>query len=112
MIIYYLIVVSGVFACSVSQLLLKKSAMVNHSSFFFELFNIRVIVAYTIMLITLVTNIYAMSHGVMLKDMPILEATGYIFVPILSSLFLKEKISNLKILSISFILIGIMSFYY
>lgn len=112
MIIYYLIVISGVFACSASQLLLKKSAMDNHSSFFFELLNIRVIVAYTIMLITLVTNIFAMSHGVMLKDMPILEATGYIFVPLLSNLFLKEKISDLKIISISFILFGIMLFYY
>ena len=109
--IYYLIVLIGVFACSASQLLLKKSASVEHKTAVYEILNWRVIVAYTIMFITLVSNIYAMGHGVMLKDMPILEATGYIFVPLLSALFLSEKVKKNNVIAIFLILFGIIVFY-
>lgn len=74
--------------------------------------NWRVIGAYAIMIATLIANIFAMSRGVMLKDMPILEATGYIFVPLLSYLFLNEKITYQNVISISLILGGIFVFYY
>lgn len=110
--IYYLIVLFGVFACSASQLLLKKSATVSHESKIYEMLNWRIIVAYAIMFGTLVANIYAMSRGVMLKDMPILEATGYIFVPLLSYFFLKENITYQNIVSITLIIVGIFVFYY
>ena len=108
---YYLIVAFGVLACSASQLLLKKSASIEYSSPIYTLLNWRVIVAYTIMFSTLVTNIYAMSHGVLLKDMPILESLGYVFVPLLSMLFLSEKIRKNNIVAIVLILIGIIVFY-
>ena len=109
--IYYLIVLIGVFACSTSQLLLKKSASVEHESRLNEILNWRVILSYGVMFITLITNIYAMNHGVMLKDMPILEATGYIFVAILSYFFLKERMNKTYICSLFLILIGIFVFY-
>lgn len=109
--IYYLIVVLGVFACSASQLLLKKSASTEHSSAIYELLNWRVIVAYGIMLVTLVANIYAMSNGVLLKDMPVLEALGYVFVPVLSLFVLKEQIVKETLLSILLIISGIVVFY-
>lgn len=109
--IYYLLVAFGVSACSASQILLKKSASIEHHSPIYELLNWRVIVAYGIMLLTLVANIFAMGHGVQLKDMPILEATGYIFVPILSMLFLSEKIKKNNIVAILLIVIGIFVFY-
>lgn len=109
--IYYLLVAMGVLACSASQLLLKKSANMEHRSPLYELLNWRVIVAYGIMFATLVTNIYAMSHGVMLKDMPILESLGYVFVPILSMLFLSEKIKKNNVIAIVLIIIGIIIFY-
>ncbi len=109
--IYYLIVIIGVFACSASQLLLKKSATVEHKSVIYEMLNWRVIFAYSIMLATLIANIYAMSKGVMLKDMPILEATGYIFVPMLSLLVFGEKLNRNSLLAIALIIIGILVFY-
>lgn len=109
--IYYLIVVIGVFACSASQLLLKKSATIEHKSAIFELLNWRVLIAYGIMFATLVANIYAMSKGVQLKDMPVLEAMGYVFVPVLSFFCLQEQIDRKTFLSILLIIIGIVVFY-
>ena len=109
--IYYLIVLIGVFACSVSQLLLKKSASEDHHNVISVMLNWKVMLSYAIMFITLVTNIFAMKNGVQLKDMPILEATGYIFVPVLSMLFLSEKIKKNNMVAIGLIVIGIIVFY-
>lgn len=108
---YYFIVIAGVLACSASQLLLKKSASQKHKNPIAEILNWRVIVAYGIMFVTLVTNIFAMNNGVMLKDMPILEATGYVFVPLLSLLVLGEKLNKKTMLAISLIIAGIIVFY-
>lgn len=109
--IYYLIVIVGVFACSASQLLLKKSASENHYTTINVILNWKVMLSYAIMFITLVTNIFAMKNGVQLKDMPILEATGFIFVPVLSFFFLKEKISKMTLISILLIILGTFIFY-
>ena len=108
---YYLIVIAGVLACSASQLLLKKSASHKHKNPIREILNWRVFVAYGIMFVTLVTNIFAMNNGVLLKDMPILEATGYVFVPILSLLVFGEKLNKITVLAISLIIVGIIVFY-
>ena len=109
--IYYLVVLVGVFACSASQLLLKKSAQKKFDKPWKDFLNWRVIVSYTIMFVTLLTNIYAMNHGVMLKDLPILEATGYIFVPVLSMLVLREKMDGYSLIAMLFIVMGILIFY-
>ena len=109
--IYYVIVIVGVFLCSASQLLLKASASREHQCSVGVILNWRVMVSYGIMFATLITNIYAMKHGVLLKDMPILEATGYVFVPLLSSFFLAEKVSICNICSIVLIILGIIVFY-
>lgn len=109
--IYYVIVIIGVFLCSAAQLMLKSSASRKHRFFAGVILNWRVMVSYGIIFSALFTNIYAMKHGVMLKDMPILEATGYIFVPLLSHLFLSERISKYNISSIVLIILGIIIFY-
>lgn len=109
--IYYLIVIAGVFACSASQLLLKKSATEGHKSKFTVMVNWKTIIAYTIMVLTLATNIFAMRNGVLLKEMSILESLGFVFVPLLSYLVLKEKISMRTISAIAVILLGIFVFY-
>ena len=46
--------------------------------------NWKVIIAYAIFGGALLINITAMSKGVKLKDLPILESLGYIFVPTLA----------------------------
>lgn len=108
---FYLLVVVGIFCSACSQLLLKKSANKEHKNFFSSLFNWRVITAYAIFFGSLVINVTAMGKGVQLKDMPILESLGYVFVPLLSYLVLKEQVSKRTMISIFFILLGIYIFY-
>lgn len=108
---YYLLVISGIFLSACSQLLLKKSADKAHKNILSSILNWRVICAYTIFFSSLIINITAMSNGVELKDLPILESLGYVFVPLLSFLFLKEKIDRRTIMSITLIIIGIYFFY-
>ena len=52
---------------------------------------------------------YILKKGINLKYMPILEATGYVFVPILSYIFYKERFKN-KVLGIFLIVVGIVIF--
>ena len=108
---WYGLVVAGIFLSACSQLLLKKSADQEHKNFIRSMMNWRVIVAYLIFFGSLFINITAMSKGVNLKDMPILESLGYIFVPVLSLCVLREQISKRTIVSMILILIGIIMFY-
>ena len=109
--LFYLIIIIGIFASSCSQLLLKKSAIKKHRSLIAEYINWRVIFAYTIFLGSMFVNILGYKNGVQVKDIPILEASGYIFVPILSHLYLKEDIDKRTLLSIIIIIVGIVIFY-
>ena len=108
---FYLLIVTGIFASACSQILLKKSAEIKHRSFSALMFNWRVILAYAIFFGSLCINITAMSHGVNLKDLPILESLGYVFVPLLSYIFLKERITIYTLISILFIIVGIYIFF-
>ena len=107
----YLLVILGIFACSVSQLILKKSANKEHHSKIFEILNPQVVFSYGIFFCTLLINIWAMSRGVQLKEMAMLESLGYVFVPLLSFLILHESISKRTIASIVVIIFGIFVFY-
>lgn len=107
----YLFVILGILSCSLSQLLLKKSAKVGHSSKVYEVLNPMVIIAYAVFFCSLLVNIWAMSKGILLKEMAMLESLGYVFVPILSFLFLKEKISRRTICATLMVIIGIFAFY-
>ena len=107
----YLMVISGIFACSLSQLLLKRSANGKHQSRIGEIVNPLVIVAYGVFLCSLLINIWAMSNGVQLKEMALLESLGYIFVPLLSAVLLKEHVSRRMGGGILCLIVGIVIFY-
>ena len=107
----YLFVILGIMSCSLSQLLLKKSAEAVHSSKISEVLNPMVIIAYAVFFLALLVNIWAMSKGLQLKEMAMLESLGYVFVPILSFLILKEKISRRTICATLMVLLGIFVFY-
>ncbi len=109
--IYYILVVLGILACSSSQILLKHSANSDHRSKIYEIVNPWVVSAYAIFFISLLVNIWAMSHGIQLKEMAMLESLGYIFVPLLSVLLLKERIRGRTVLGIVVILVGLFVFY-
>lgn len=108
---YYLFVIMGVFACSLSQLLLKRSANKEHTSRIYEMLNPLVIMAYGIFFCSLIINIWAMRHGVQLKEMAMLESLGYIFVPLLSVVMLKEQVSKRIVCGVLLIFLGIIVFY-
>lgn len=107
----YLFVIFGIFSCSLSQLLLKKSANNEHKSNIYEFINPLVILSYGIFFCSLLINIWAMSRGLELKELAMIESLGYVFVPLLSYLVLKESVSKRTITAIVIILIGIIVFY-
>lgn len=107
----YLFVILGILSCSLSQMLLKKSAKIVHSSKIFEVLNPRVIIAYMVFFCSLLINIWAMSKGLQLKEMAMLESFGYVFVPVLSFLILKEKISRRTIVATFVVILGVAIFY-
>ena len=104
-------VIMGMFACSCSQILLKISANRKHSGFVASMLNWRVILAYAIFFCSLLINVTAMSHGLNLKELPVLEASSYLFVPLLSYLILKEKIGLRELGAMFLIFFGILVFY-
>lgn len=108
---YHLLIVAGVFAASCSQILLKISAVRPHRSRLAFILNGYVILAYSILIGSLLINTYAFSKGVMLKDLPTLESLSSIFVPALSALVLRERITSRKIFAAILISSGIYIFY-
>ncbi|MGN0502889.1 MAG: EamA family transporter [Ruminococcus sp.] len=105
-ILFSLIFIFGVFISSVSQILLKKSAQVEYGSKIKEYLNPRVIFAYIIFFGATLCSVLAYTK-IPLSFGPILESAGYIFVAILSRLFLKERITKKKLIGLSVIIIGI-----
>lgn len=108
---FYALVVFDVFIAALAQMLLKSSSMDHHKSFIFEYLNPKVIGAYIIMVLSLVLNIFALNHGVLLKELSIIESSSYMFVPLLSYIFFKEKISWRKAGAIAIIIAGVVVFF-
>lgn len=109
--IYYVIVIVGIFASACSQILLKQSAKKTHHYWIYEYLNWRVMLSYSIFFCSMVVNIIGLKNGVRLKDLPILESLAYVFVPILSFVFLSEKLTKKISMSIFIIVVGIIIFY-
>lgn len=109
--VFYIIVILGVFASACSQLLLKFSADKGHKSHITEFFNWRVMFAYAIFLCSMFVDAIALGHGVRVKDMTVLEALGYVFVPLLSWIVFKEHLSSQFIISLITIVTGVIIFY-
>lgn len=108
---YYLIVVLSVLAGAVAQMLLKKGAGIPRKSVVREYLNFWVIAGYALMGAALIANIFAMSRGVQVKEVSIIESLSYLFVPVLALICFKERISRRKVLSIALILVGIIIFF-
>ena len=106
---YFLLFSFAVFIVSISQILLKISANREHNSKVREYFNSYVIIAYGILYVSLILAILAL-RGLELKNVPIIESTGYIYILILSKIFLKEKITKYKIGGSFLIVLGIIVF--
>ena len=107
---YYILGLLSVTIASFSQILLKKGAMKQYDSFIKEYLNVFVISGYVMMFgsVFLTMIVY---RGMDFMNVPVLEAVGYVLVPVLSYLFFKEKLTMKKILGIIFILAGIVIYY-
>lgn len=106
---YTCIFILSVFIASISQVMLKKSANIKHESRVREYINIYVIGSYFILFISTILTVIA-YRGVELKNGPVIEACGYIFIIILSRIFLGEKITAMRITGTLLIIIGIIIF--
>lgn len=70
-----------------------------------------VIGGYAIMFGTMIMNIYAMSKGVQVKELSIIESMSYLFVPTLSFVIFKEKLTWREIFAIAIIITGVIVFF-
>jgi len=100
-------VISGVFISSLTQIILKTSAKKKYTNILYTIVNYKVILSYIIFAGVLAVNIYTVRNGFQVKDIALLESLGYVFVPLLSMIILKEKISKRQILSMLLILSGV-----
>ena len=104
--IYSLIMVGATLISSFSQIMLKKSAQKTYPSRIREYLNPLVITAYGLFFGCTLLSMYALKV-VPLSMSPILEASGYIFVAVLSFIFFKEKLTKRQIVGMMLIIGGI-----
>ena len=103
------LVLSGNFIASVSQVILKMAASKNYSSRVRALLNAKVILAYGLFFSTTILTIFALRY-IPITMCAALEATGQIFVPLMSCVCLGEKISKKRFLGMTLIVLGIVIF--
>ena len=104
---YAFILLGGVFAGSLSQVMLKKSALKNYSNRIKEYLNPLVLFAYIIFLGTTVLSIIAYK-GLPISMGPVLEATSYIYVTIWGRVIFNEKFNIRKIIALIMIIAGVL----
>ena len=108
---YYLLVIISVLSAAGAQMLLKQGAKKHYASFLRQYLNPWVISGYGIMGCSLLLNIFCLSRGVLVKEISIIESLSYLFVPLLSWLFFKEKVTWLKAGAIAVIMVGVVVFF-
>ena len=107
---FLLLALLSVGIASFSQVMLKLGAGKTYNSKIREYLNIYVITGYGMLFVSMVITIIAYSHLSYLS-VPVVEAVGYVLVPVLSYFIFKEKLTKRKILGILFILAGIVIYY-
>ncbi|MBE6319898.1 MAG: multidrug ABC transporter [Bacteroidales bacterium] len=107
----YIIVISSVFLAACAQMLLKQGARQQYDTWWRQYVNGWVIGGYAIMLGTMLMNIFAMSRGVEVKEVSIIESMSYLFVPILSCVIFKERLTWRRVSAVGVIIIGIIVFF-
>ena len=91
------------------QILLKMSADKPHARRWKEYLNPFVLIAYALFTVSLVMTVIAYKN-ISLSLGRMLDSTTYIFVAVLGSIFLKEKLTSRQLFGILFICAGIIVF--
>ncbi len=107
----YLYALAGVIIAGFAQIFLKKGAMRPHISFIRDYLNPHVIIGYFMMALTVFCPMLAFNTGLNYLNVTIIEAVGFIFVPVLSRLIFKEKFTKVKMLGFAVIIAGIAVYY-
>lgn len=109
--IYYLLVILSVLSAAGAQMLLKQGAKEQYQTFIRQYLNPWVMGGYGIMGASLLLNIFCLSHGVQVKEVSIIESLSYLFVPVFSWVFFKERITWRKAGAIAVIMAGVVVFF-
>lgn len=107
--IYSCVLLLGTFISAVSQVLLKKSALIKYPNKLREYLNFRVSIAYTLFFLSSLLCIFA-YRVVPLSFGPVLEATSYLYVTIFGVVFFQESVTSKKVAALSLIILGIVIF--
>ena len=110
MIKYLILMIIAELIASSSQILLKKSAGRNYSSFLKEYLNILVIAGYGMLAVSMLISIICYG-GLGYMNVVVMEPIGYILVMFMSRIVFKEKITPRKICGMILLLAGILVFY-
>ena len=106
----WLIALLGVFISSCAQLLMKASAVKKKQSSILEKFlNIRIMTAYSMMMLSSLISVLCLRY-LQLKYVPMIEATGFLWVPLLSFLILREKPTRYNVIGGIIIVSGVILF--
>ncbi len=109
MIKYVIMKVLGVAVAATSQILLKKSAGMEHKSRIYEYLNIYVIFGYGLLVLSTLFSIFALK-GITLALSMVIESLNYILIPIASKLFLNEKMNQKQYIGMMVIVVGAIVF--
>ena len=104
-----LFVLGATLISSISQILLKKSADCQYTAKYTEYFNRLVIAGYTLLLCATFINVFAL-RWIPLSLAMALDASGQVFVPLMSYFFLREKMNRKKCIGMLIIIVGILIF--
>lgn len=107
---FLLLAFFSVVIASFSQVILKLGAGKTYNSKIREYLNIYVITGYGMLFVSMVITVVVYSRLSYLS-VPVIEAIGYVLVPILSYFIFKEKFTKRKLLGIVLILTGIVIYY-
>lgn len=103
---YLIIAMVSVLVAAFSQILLKKGAMRPHISFIRDYLNPPVIAGYMLMFGSVLATMVA-YRGIDYMTVQIVEALGYIAVPVLSYIFFKESFTKNKFIGFALIIAGV-----
>ena len=107
---FLLLAFFSVVIASFSQVILKLGASKTYNSKIREYLNIYVITGYGMLFVSMVITVVVYSRLSYLS-VPVIEAIGYVLVPILSYFVFKEQFTKRKLLGIVLILTGIVIYY-
>lgn len=107
MVTSYLLAIAAVLISSASQVLLKKKASKAPKSFWRKFLNAPVIVSYLLLFTSMILNSLALREMEM-TVLPCITATSFLWIMILSAIFLDEKPTRRKVAGVAMILAGVL----